>query len=291
MSRPKHLVSAIILMLQSSFAFSVMALCVKAVSKTLPSQEIVFLRSLMGTLMVLGVLTANRISIFGRERKILLLRGLSGFAALSLNFYAISHLPLGTAVILNYTSPIFAAALAILFLKERPGPLLLGMIGTSFLGIYLLVGGKAWLHWDGAVSAGLLSALFAAVAYISIGSIKGRESPYTLIFYFTAISTLGSAFFLPTGFVCPDFKGWILLAGVAVGSFFGQIGTTIAYQRAPASLVSPFSYLTPVLSFLYGFLLLGDPVTPLSFAGAGMIIVSGSVISYFETRPASKTTR
>ncbi len=274
-------------MIQASFAFSIMALCVKIASRTLPSLEIVFFRSFFGSLMVGAVMFHRKISFLGTERRVMILRGISGFIALTLHFYTIANLHLGTAVMLNYSAPIFAAIFAILFLKERPSPLLLSMIGLAFLGVYLLVEARL-AGWDWMVFLGVLSAVFAAVAYVSIRAVKQRESPFTIIFYFTAISTLGSIFFLPFGFKWPEAKEWLALAGVAVGSFYGQWWMTNALRVGRASLISPFSYLTPLLSFLYGFILWGETLKVTTLAGAFLIILAGSLISYFETKTRGK---
>ena len=294
MSRSRTQLSAIRLMIQASFAFSLMALCVKFASHSLPSLEIVFFRSLIGSFMIFGLILRKRVSPFGKEHKLLVLRGISGFAALSLHFYTISRLPLGTAVMLNYTGPVFALIFAIFFLGERPGIFLISMILVSFAGIYLLVEGAAssgppailphFLHWSWTHFLALLSAIFAAVAYVSIRAVRRRESPLTVIFYFTAISTVGSLFYLPFGFRWPDLEGWLAIAGVGVGSFYGQIWMTIALRRAPAALLSPFSYLSPLLTFFYGWVFWNERLTAVSFSGAFLIIAGGFLVSYFETR-------
>ncbi len=69
--------------------------------------------------MISGVVLKNNVSFIGKNRKLLILRGIFGFAALAMNFYAIAELPLGLAVILNSTSPIFVAILAAPILGER----------------------------------------------------------------------------------------------------------------------------------------------------------------------------
>ena len=270
-------------MLRASFAFSIMALCVKFVSRSLPSLEIVFFRSLIGTLMILALIYAKKISLWGKERGLMTLRGLSGFLALSLHFYTIANLPLGTAVMLNYTAPIFACILAILFLKERPGLFLAGMILVSFCGVYFLVEG-GFKTWDFRIFLGLLSAFFAGIAYTSIRALKSHESPLTIIFYFTGVSAVGSIAFLPFGFKWPGFNEWLLLMGIGIGSFYGQLWMTMALRRAPASLVSSFSYLTPLLSFVYGLIFFGEKLTPHSLFGAFLIVFGGSLISYVEAR-------
>ncbi len=274
-------------MVRAAFAFSLMALCVKITSRTLPSLEVVFFRSLIGTLMLAAIMKAKKVSFAGGKYKLLMvLRGVTGFIALSLHFYTIAHLPLGTAVMLNYTGPIFAALFAVIFLKEKPGLILWLLTLLSFTGIFMLVGARIDA-WNLMVCLGLLSAVFVGMVYVSIRALGHHESPLTIIFYFTAISTLGSLTFLPFGFRWPDWHEWLLLICVGIGSFYGQLWMTIALRRAPASLASPFSYLTPLASFFYGFLFFGDKLSRVSLAGAGLIILSGILISWVGTRKAS----
>ncbi len=283
MTHSRTHLSAIISMTKASLAFSFMALCVKLVSRTLPSLEAVFFRSLIGTVMIVMVMKWKRVSLLGKQRGLMILRGLSGFAALSLHFYTIAHLPLGTAVMLNYTSPIFASLFAIAFLKEKPGVMVLAMTLLSFTGVFMLTGGRVE-HWNMMVSLGLLSAVFVGVVYVSIRALRHHESPLTIIFYFTAVSTIGSIAFLPFGFRWPTAYEWLLLAAVGVGSFYGQLWMTIAFRRAPASLISPFSYMTPLLSFVYGLVFFNERLSAVSLIGAGLIIAGGCGLSWFGTR-------
>ncbi len=275
-------------MLYSSCAFSLMALCVKSASPVLPSYEIVFFRSLLGLLMTWAVIRRKNIRLTKDSWRHLMLRGLSGFAALLLYFYTLTRLPLGTAVLLNYTSPVFSTLLAMIFLNERPNALLGGMTLMAFAGIYFLVD-RPEITDQAAVWTGLLSALCAGVAYVSIRAIKHRESPFVIIFYFTVISTVGSLFFLPRGFVWPGLAEWLAIAGIGVFSYYGQLWLTISLRRIPASLAVPFSYLTPLLSFFYGFLFWREHLSVKEMAGAFMIIASGSLISWLGHTREGKT--
>ncbi len=285
MQQSKSYLTGIISMVKASMAFSLMALGVKLVSRTLPSLEAVFFRSLIGTIMILVIMKTKGVSIWGNKKGLMILRGVTGFIALSLHFYTIEHLPLGTAVMLNYTAPVFAALFSVVFLKERPSLFLWLMTLMSFAGVYLLMGAK-FEAWNYMVLLGLLSAVFVGIVYISIRALRHHESPLTIIFYFTAVSTAGSTAFLPFGFHWPTFYEWLLLLGIGIGSFYGQLWMTIALRRAPASLVTPFSYLVPLMSFIYGFLFFGDRLTAASLIGGAMIILAGSLISYFSARKA-----
>ncbi len=270
-------------MCKGALAFSVMALCVKFASKNIPSLEIVFFRSLFGSLMIFAILLKKKHSVFGTNRILMSLRGFIGFLALTLHFYTIAHMPLGTAVMLNYTGPIFAAILAVIFLKEKPGAFLVSMTVLSFAGVYFLLGGQPH-SFDFMAFLGLLSAVFVGMVYVLIRAIHDRESPFTIIFYFTLVSTVGSIFFLPFGFRWPGLVDWLFLLGVGVGSFYGQLWFTLALRYAPTATVGPFAYLTPLLSFLYGVAFFNEAFTRASLLGAGMIILSGSLISYVESK-------
>jgi drug/metabolite transporter (DMT)-like permease len=285
MKHSRPYLTGIWLMTQASVGFALMALCTKFASQNLPSLEVVFFRSVIGSLMIYAMIRKNKASVFGTtSRWLMVLRGVTGFIALSLHFYTIEHLPLGTAVMLNYTGPIFTAILAVLFLKEKLSPLLAGMILLSFVGVYLLVGADFRSLDMTMVLLGLLSAVFVGIVYVVIRAIHDKESPFTIIFYFTLVSTIGSIFYLPFGFKWPNAWEWVLLLGVGIGSFYGQWLFTLSLRYAPASLVSPFAYLTPLLSFGFGFVFFGEKLTQLSALGAALIVLSGSLISYFETR-------
>lgn len=286
MKRSKLYLSGIQLMSQSAICFSVMALCVKYACASISPFQIVFFRSFFGLLIVLPWIWRKKVSLWGEERFKLTARGVCGFAALILHFYTIAKLELGMAIMLNYTAPIFTVIFSIFFLKERPSLSLCFLILLSFAGVVLL-NTRSGAAWDPAVWLALLSSIFAAFAYLSIRTIRHQESPYTVVFYFTLISTLGSLFFLKN-WQWPDLRAWGLIAGVVIFSFYGQIWMTTALRRAPAYLVTPFSYLHPVLSFGYGWLLWGDAITWATTIGIFLIVGSGSLISWFETKRERK---
>lgn len=262
-------------------SFAAMAALVKWAASRLPVFEVVFARSLAGCLMIVPLMMRRHVSFLGRDWGRLLLRGTSGAAAVCLYFFTLSKLPLGTAVMLNFTSPIFSALLATLFLKERPGFFLWIMIWLSFFGLFLLTEARLFSP-DLYILCGLASGIFAAIASVAIRSVHHAESPLTIIFYFTFIATVASAVFLPRNFRWPDAREWLVLGGIAVTSFYGQLWFTVAFRQAPASLLSPFAYLTPAFSFLLGVLIWQDPVTPRTLLGASIIIFAGSCVSLRE---------
>jgi drug/metabolite transporter (DMT)-like permease len=276
---------AILHMILASFSFSIMATFVKFSTASLPSMEIVFFRSFLGSILVGGLIAKNRISWIGKKPKISILRGLFGFGALSFHFYAISQLDLGTAVMLNYTAPIFVVILAHLLLKEKTTWVVASTILCSFAGLYLLAAPQFEVR-PTAILFGILSGILAAVAYVLIRFTKKIESPYTVIFYFTAISTLGSIPFMIPHFIWPSLRGWIGILGVTVGAFFGQVFLTKSIQGAPVSRVLPLSYLTPVFAATFGMLLWKEFFTVKSLIGGAIIIACGTSLYLLREKPA-----
>lgn len=282
MNRSRQHLDGIRLMIQAAAALSLMALCVKSISKEIPSIEIVFFRSLFGLLLICALIRRKKVSFLGKHRFQLCLRGISGFLALAAFFYTIPRLPLGTAVLLNYTAPLFVVLLSRIFLKEKTTLLTFFLTLISFGGIYLLLKGQSAIDMRVGF-IGLLSAMLAATAYVTIRSIKHHESPLTIIFYFTGISTLGAGAWMLPGFVMPQGIDRLYILGTGISAFLGQLWLTIALRRAPAPLVAPFSYLAPMLSFIYGVIFWQENLTFISVIGVCLIISGGSLISYFRS--------
>ncbi|MBN1587382.1 MAG: DMT family transporter [Candidatus Omnitrophica bacterium] len=239
-------------MFAGSLSFALMGALARVATQRLPFLEVVFFRSLIGLLMIVPVIHYKGQSFRGRHPVFLTLRSFAGFAALCLYFLALSGLPLGLAVMLNYTSPIFTVILAAIFLKERLTLPVGAAVLAAFAGIGLLLkpGGDwaGWLPWV-AVASGLL----AAVAYVTIRYLGRFESPGTIIFYFCLFATLASLpMMLVAGFVLPDTGQCLLLLGIGVVGTVGQMGMTTAYAYADAGRVSTWSYITPLTAFLIG---------------------------------------
>src|SRR3989338_8215041 len=212
---------SVLKMTLAAVSFGIMATFVKWACQTITSNEVVFFRSILGSVMIGAMILKEGGSWTGKNLKILILRGVFGFAALSMHFYAISKLNLGVAVMLNYTAPIFVVLFARLLLKEKTTWKVNAAIILSFFGLYLLAGPQFEVK-PFPILIGILSGIFAALAYVFIRFNSEDESPYTIIFYFTTISTVGSFPLLVLGFHWPNSLEWIALLGVVVGAFFGQ---------------------------------------------------------------------
>ena len=121
-------------------------------------------------------------------------------------------------------------------------------------------------------------------AYVFIRFNDEGESPYTIIFYFTGISTIGSLPLLAASFHWPSTLEWLALLGVTVGAFFGQVWLTKSIQTAPVSFVLPFSYLTPVFCTVLGAVIWKEYLSVQAIIGGAIVIISGVVIYLFREK-------
>ncbi|MFN3716735.1 MAG: DMT family transporter [Thiobacillus sp.] len=268
-------------MLVAAALFALMGVLVKHLSAQFSSAELVFYRSVFGLVAIWIVITASHRRLLAPlatpYARAHVWRGLSGFSALVLFFYAIARLPLATAVTLNYTAPLFLAGLSAWWLKERHGRGLVAAVLLGFVGIVLLlqpqVDGRAW----GPALAGLVSGLLAAVAYVNVKAL-GRlgEPEWRVVFYFTLLSTLGgAAWMVAAGFHRPQADDWPWLVGVGVTATLAQLALTRAYHRGRTLTVGALAYSTVGFSAIYGVVLFGERLPGVAWAGMAAVAVAG----------------
>src|SRR3954468_2527014 len=169
-------------MVLAAFCFSVMSLLVKVVGARIPSQEVVFVRAAVSLAVAYGLVRRARPGNWGRRKGLLVLRGMVGFAALSCFFYAIIHLPLADATVIQYTNPVWTAWLGAWLLGEALSAGEVVLSGAGLLGGLLiarpsfLFGGAGRLE-PLAVAVGLAGALCSASAYVSVRRLSRTEHP------------------------------------------------------------------------------------------------------------------
>ena len=263
---------AVFCMLISALGFTFMSVTVKYVTG-IPLFEKVFFRNLISLGVAFFMLKKSSAPMFGRRENqlALLARSSFGLAGVGLNFYAIANLTLADSSMLGKLSPIFVTIMACIFLKEKIDSKQILSIIVTFLGALLVIKPEFSLEMLPSL-AGILSAAASGVAYTLLRYLKDKESPDTIIFYFSLISVVFTAPFALAEYVQPTFIQLGLLLATGVFASVGQFGITYAYKYAKATEVSIYNYSAIVFGIILGFIFFGEIPDTLSLLGGAIII-------------------
>jgi drug/metabolite transporter (DMT)-like permease len=269
---------AALLMVGAALLFAAMGAAVKIASAGLPNAMIVFVRSALGLVALAPWLVrlgpGNLATRHFREHVV---RSLAGLGAMYCFFYAIAHLRLADAVLLNYSLPLFMPFVESVWLREPFPRRLWWGVGLGFLGVIVILRPGPGIFQPAAL-AGVAAALFAAVAQVGIRRLTRSEPSIRIVFYFGAISTAVSALPLAHEWRTPAPPLWLTLAALGVLATAGQLLLTEAYSYAPAARVGPFIYTSVVFAGLFDGWLFGRPPDRFTLAGAVLIAFAGAFV-------------
>lgn len=270
-------------MVVAAALFALMGVFVKAGARDFNAIELLFWRTLIGTV-VLGLCIRLRgLSLATPHWLGHVKRSFIGYLSMSALFYALTHLPLSTAVTLNYTSSLFFSLICVVKLKDKLSRPAAFALGLGFVGIVLLLrptfSAEQWL----AGVIGLLSGISAGFAVFQVRELGQMGEPsWRVVFWFFAIASLFGAIWLLLG---PGFSPlrWgniTCLLGVGICGMLGQLAMTMAYKVGQQYLVASFAYLTVVFSALLGVWLWGDALGLDALLGMGLIVGSGLLAAW-----------
>ena len=280
--------SGVILAVFSSLLFSVMNALVKEVSAVLPSSEIVFFRSIIGTVLIYLLMVRERVPFSREDVPMLLLRGTMGALYLVCYFYTIAHIPLADASILAHMSPFFVILVSAFFLKERVSGRVVGLLGVVVVGALLIVKPIHYSSYSWYSMVGLLSAMFAAGASVAIRQLSARHHTYEIVFYFLAVATLVAVPLMWKDFVMPSGRAWIFLGAIGVVSLVGQVFLTRAFTHESAAVVAVTRYIGIVFNAGWGWLFWRETPDGYTIAGGVLIVFACIALSRAQKAPAEK---
>ena len=265
-------------MIISSFAFSLMHLCVKALPH-IPVFELVFFRSLISLLISFTILKNKKIPILGNHKKILFARGLLGVTALTLFFMTLQNIPLASAVTIQYLSPIFTALFAVWILKEKMKNRQWLFFILAFLGVFILKGfdisGQISYKF---IAIGIVSACFSGLAYNCIRLLRKTEHPLVVVFYFPLVATPIMAVLSFFNWVKPQGLDWVYLLLLGIITQVAQIYMTKGIQSDAAGNIMTFKYIGILFAFIYGYFFFGETYSFMSIFGI-FILLSGVLLN------------
>lgn len=276
-------------MMLSALGFALMSACVKYVSTYgIPVFEIVAARALVSLILSYLDVKRKRISVWGNNKKLLLVRGTVGTMALICVYYSVTTLPLAEATILQYIHPVFTALLAFVFLRERIQFSTVICILLSLLGLYIMVAPTLSSHGIDtlplfSVSIALLGAFGSSVSYVVVRKLSQTEDSSVIIFYFPLVALPLSIVLMGNNFVMPDLYLTGVLVLVGIFTQVGQLGLTKAMQTQAAGKASAYSYIQIVFSIILGLVLFQEMPSIWTCLG-GTLIVAGALINAFGKR-------
>jgi len=266
----------------------------KILADDMSAMEIVFFRNIIGVALILYALKHTPPTLSGGKWYLLIVRGLFGFSAMILFFYTITTIPLGEAITLNKTSPLFVTILAFYLLNEKLSKRTVLALLIGFLGVVFIVKpvgmSISYEHF-----LGVLGGFFAAAAYTTIKKIKDIYDSRVIVLSFVGVGTLmpalffllapyvtppeSLAFLFPT-FTYPDrAEIWGLIVFMAFISTLSQWLLTKAYSASNLSVIGVISYTNIPFAIGFGWAL-GDAMPDtLTYIGIGLIILGGFLVS------------
>lgn len=234
--------------------------------------QILFFRSSISAVLCVAYLKSQGLPLIGNNQKLLLFRALFGLIGMSFFFATIQRIPLGAAVSLQYTSPIFTAILAVIFLKERVLPIQWVLFLGAFLGVILLKGFDARIDVLSLV-IGIVGAIFSGLVYVIIRKIGTSEHPIVIVNYFMVFSAIITGVLMIPNWINPTFEASIFLILIGVLGYYGQFYMTKALQVEKASRTIQIKYIEVVYSLILGLFWFGESYTVISFLGIVLILV------------------
>ena len=272
-------------MLLATFLFSCMNVLVKFVPH-IPAVEIVFFRCVVSLTMSYAVLKAQRVYIWGNNRKLLIARGLSGAVALVLYFVLLQQIPLATAVTLQFLSPIFTAILGVVLLHERMRPWQWFFFALSFGGMLVINGFDtriATVH----LLMGIVAAAGSGLAYTIIRKLNYSEHPLVIVLYFPLVTMPITGLYAAFHWVMPQGWDWLVLLGIGTFTQFAQYFMTKAYQAEEVSKIANLKYLSIIYALSFGFVFFGETFNFMTYVGMALVMLGVIFNVWYKRRMTS----
>lgn len=265
----------IVFILLSGVFFATMSIFVR-MAGDLPTMQKAFFRNAIAALVALVLLLRQKKDLRYERKQIpmLLIRSFCGTTGIICNFYAIDHLVVSDANILNKVSPFAAVIFSYLFLKEKVNLTQVITLIGAFVGALLVIKPSLELTQILPGAIGLFGGVMAGAAYTAVRALgqRGVDSA-KIVFFFSAFS---SVFLLP--YMCMNYhqmnlQQFAVLTGAGVSAAVAQFCITKAYSYAPAREISIYDYFQIIVAAVLGFLIFGQ--IPDGYSLLGYVIIFG----------------
>jgi drug/metabolite transporter (DMT)-like permease len=219
------------------------------------------------------------------------MRSLIGLTCMCLTFGAVMRLQLAEATTISFLTPIFATLLSVVVFKEKIGTRRIAAIVAGFVGVLIVVqpGGTA-LEPIG-LACGLIGALLVAVVSFQIRDLARTEAPLSIVFWFTALSTLLLSPIWPLAGGEHDATVWAILFSIGTIGGIAQVMMTYSLRFAPVSIVVGMDYIALLWAVAADWVFWNTLPVSTTWLGASIIIASSIYIVLREHKLALQRNR
>ena len=267
----------------ASFFFSLMTVCVKKIDNRIPIYELVFFRSLLSLFITSLIINKKNLNPWGKNKPLLILRGILGTIALVCIFYAIKNMPLNISTVIQYTYPIFISIFAGILINEKINKNLIIASITGWLGILIILNpyqlSSLNIELDKiTVLIAFLGAISTALAYITVKKLSSTEDIFIIIKYFPLISVITLSPIVFFNWVTPNINDLIWIIGIGMFTQAGQTFLTIGLKKLPTSEATRINYLQVLFGSLWGILFFNELIN-INFIFGAVLVLLGTIIS------------
>jgi drug/metabolite transporter (DMT)-like permease len=213
-----------------------------------------------------------------------LLRGALLLASSMLAFLSLRYMPLAEFTSVVLIAPLVITLLAATTLKEQVSPLRWALVAGGFIGTLVILrpGGEAF-SWAVLLPIGLV--LTNAWFQVLTSKLAQTENPLTMHFYTGWVGTLIASVAVPFAWTAlPGWQWWALLCLMGFMGTVGHFILILAYQRAPASTLTPYLYAQIAFAMLGGWLMFSQVPDRLSLIGIATIAICGAAGAWLTVR-------
>ncbi len=261
----------VVYMMVATLFFALMNVCVKLLPH-IPAVEIVFFRSIATLVLSYAFLKKGNIPIWGNNKKLLLLRGITGSISLILYFRLMQEIPLASANVLVFLAPIFTTIMGIFLNNEKVAWVQWIFFAMSFAGVVFIRGFDARItNFD--LLLGILASLTSAMAFNIIRKLNTSEHPLVIMMYFPMVTLPFTGIFCLFHWTTPVGTDWLVLLAVGILTHIAQLYMTKAYQQDEVSKVSSVRYLGILYALGFGYIFFDEHFNWAVYAGMALVLL------------------
>ena len=269
----------------TAVSFAVMMTTVHYMAGKFDAFEIVFVRAMVGILMVVPLVSRSGIGALRTRRMPLhVVRALFALFAMATLYYALAEIQIADAIALTFLIPLFTTIAAAVVLREHVGPHRWGATVVGFAGALVIIR-PGFAEITLPVMLVVLSSLLYAGAWSSVKLLTRTDSAAVTVFWMNVLMVPLTAVPLAFVWITPDWSDVPVLAIMALAGWSAHFCQARAFEYADASAVMPFDFLRLPLGAVFGWVLLRETVDSWTWGGAVIIFAAGY---YITRREASR---